>query len=514
MVDESPDFERSSMDKSENLQTCAECGGKTPPSEGYCRACGKKLPREAGREAIDSIDAEVAKDWRYLDWDSESDATIRISSDFSIPSYDDSSVVELVDQKVENAPDAELSRISIPEERSPGSRRARLVEGDDDALEIPDRFYGKDDDEDDHEDDDDEPFIQKRRKPRDSMPRRAKMVDRRITLHDASGEQVSIVLSGKLDPPSAEVLAKQDALESKWGFCHKCGYEFAGYTPSICPRCDYEMSHNFALVPSFVEHRCLMCGHDYGGKRLLACPECSFDFRGAGLTLTPWEQRENGGSIRAFFKTSWTVLFSPVTFFRSHMVSEKLYDPFLFALICNLLFSFIAPFFVAAPFLFVYFFLQAGFGTPFAQAADVDLYTLLTKLYDPQMISPSLFLVTMPVFSVAGIFIFPMMVHFGLKLVGGTSGGFHATFQASCYSSATFLVLCTPILLVCWGVGMVAMFFWHGAVLIVGLAHLHGIGYGKAAAGYTVAILLGVAMTIALVMLQVLSYIPAILYGM
>ena len=104
-------------------------------------------------------------------------------------------------------------------------------------------------------------------------------------------------------------------------------------------------------------------------------------------------------------------------------------------------------------------------------------------------------LIVAPVFIVIGLFIYTLIVHLFLMMVGGDRKGFGATFRVICYSHTSQLAQLVPF------AGGIVTMVWSVILAIIGLAEAHGTTTGKAAAAALLPIVLCcVCMVIAVVM--------------
>ena len=85
-------------------------------------------------------------------------------------------------------------------------------------------------------------------------------------------------------------------------------------------------------------------------------------------------------------------------------------------------------------------------------------------------------LIIAPVFIVVGLFIYTLIVHLFLMMVGGDRKGFGATFRVICYSQTSQLAQLVPF------AGGIIAWVWSVILAIIGLAEAHRTTTGKAAA--------------------------------
>jgi hypothetical protein len=89
-----------------------------------------------------------------------------------------------------------------------------------------------------------------------------------------------------------------------------------------------------------------------------------------------------------------------------------------------------------------------------------------------------------PVVFVIQIFIYSLIVHLCLMLVGGDREGLGATFRVACYSKTTQLALIVPF------VGGIIALVWGLILCIIGLTEAHRTTTGKAVAAVLLPVLL------------------------
>ncbi len=86
------------------------------------------------------------------------------------------------------------------------------------------------------------------------------------------------------------------------------------------------------------------------------------------------------------------------------------------------------------------------------------------------------FIVFAPIFIILFLFIWTLIVHLFLMILGAAGGGFEATFRVMAYASTVQLSQIVPM---CGGL---IGFFWGLVLEIIGLAEVHRTSQGKAAA--------------------------------
>jgi hypothetical protein len=106
-------------------------------------------------------------------------------------------------------------------------------------------------------------------------------------------------------------------------------------------------------------------------------------------------------------------------------------------------------------------------------------------------------LIFAPVFIIVGMFIYTLIIHLFLMMVGGDQKGFGASFRVVCYSNTSQLAQLVPL-----AGGMIAL-VWSIILVIVGLTEAHRTTTGKAAAAVLLPIVaccvcMGIAVIVAI----------------
>lgn len=121
----------------------------------------------------------------------------------------------------------------------------------------------------------------------------------------------------------------------------------------------------------------------------------------------------------------------------------------------------------------------------FGLVFQASIFGFLSQIDGMQEIIPAAFLgmglgivalIIAPVFIVIGIFIYSLIVHLFLMMVGGDQSGFGATFRVLCYSNTSQLAQVVPI------AGGIIAFVWSMVLGVVGLTEAHHTTTGKAVA--------------------------------
>jgi predicted Zn finger-like uncharacterized protein len=241
-----------------------------------------------------------------------------------------------------------------------------------------------------------------------------------------------------------------------------------------CPHCRYSAKIATEKIP-------------IGAKRAV-CPQCRqrFDLQdpasgplaasdgepgrsstGAGERGTPWENRELLGVWPSIFATIKAVLFSPETFFHSLGVRGGIREPFAFGLLMGS---------TSAMFGLFWKFLILSGGL---MSVDLPLFGQRTAWFVFLT-----FLVLVPVFVTASMFIFSSILHLMLLLVRGGVGGFEASFRVIAYAQAAQIWTMIPFL------GGWIGFIWQFIVQVIGLREIHGTSYLRVIAAFLIPVIL------------------------
>ena len=177
----------------------------------------------------------------------------------------------------------------------------------------------------------------------------------------------------------------------------------------------------------------------------------------------PWEERRELGLITAFWRTVSQSLLSPTDFFRRMSPEGGYGPPILFALIPGMIGVVISLFWqgVIGTLDFLDEEAASGFEYIGATMGFAFFYVLIV------LVSPFLI--------IFGLFVWTLITHALLIIVGGAKKGFQATFRTLAYCSSTELLGIIPF---CGG--LISM-VWKLVIQIVGLAEVHGTTRGRAA---------------------------------
>ena len=175
----------------------------------------------------------------------------------------------------------------------------------------------------------------------------------------------------------------------------------------------------------------------------------------------PWE-RPGGPTAEGFFATLRLLLFRPREAFARLASAGGYARPIAFALILG-----VAGTWVAAGFDWI-------LGDPFS-----ELVSHLGGGGGPEVPRFVTFLMTVvgaPFLTGVTLLLTAALYHLFLLILGGSGGGFGATFRVACYSMAGYAWLLVPL------AGSLVGGVWMAVLGVYGLAAVHRIGYGKAAA--------------------------------
>lgn len=179
----------------------------------------------------------------------------------------------------------------------------------------------------------------------------------------------------------------------------------------------------------------------------------------------PWERLDAYGFFPGLVLTLKRILFQPVEFFESMPLGRGKGK----ALVFNLLLS---------EFLLLVDFLWALLGIR-AKLADTGQTDALAAMAGVPGIGFLAFLVVVPLFMAAGIFLDAGLTHFLLMLLRGSSKKFDETFRVMCYSAAPTVLLAVPV------AGQLlspVILIWYMTLQAIGLKKVHGAAYSQALA--------------------------------
>jgi hypothetical protein len=223
------------------------------------------------------------------------------------------------------------------------------------------------------------------------------------------------------------------------------------------------------------------------------CPNCGFELAGGpAATLaggvpppygvpppppagSPWERRNRIGFFTALIETTQQALTQPSAFFRAMSPTGGVGSPLLYAVVVGYfgavveaLYNFVA-----------YALMPGGFGA-FGRSPEMEKLRPFLEGPGPLVAT----LVLGPVIVALKVFLWSVVLHVILALLGGARRGFEATCRTVCYAEATSLIKIIPFC------GWIVAFIYVLAVLSIGLAEAHGTTRGKAAAAVMLPLLL------------------------
>lgn len=187
---------------------------------------------------------------------------------------------------------------------------------------------------------------------------------------------------------------------------------------------------------------------------------------------TPWDERERLGFAAAFVETTRQVLTGPTEFFRRMPVTGGLGGPLFYAVTAGWI-GLVA----AALYQSVWVSIVGPSMLPFGMEREEFARVLAFMESWAGLVAQVVFggiSVTIGVFVTSGI------LHLMLMLLGGGHKTFEATFRAVCFAQAPMLLFVIPVFLIP-GCGLLVG-LWSLVLYVIGLASMHEIGHGRAAA--------------------------------
>lgn len=170
---------------------------------------------------------------------------------------------------------------------------------------------------------------------------------------------------------------------------------------------------------------------------------------GEGLSLPPWEQRDNYGFLNATFLTVKGVMLAPAQFFHRMPSQVGLAQPLFFAVVMGIIATFFS-------------WMWALSGSSLQALVEEDVTGALKGPFVGFLI-----FLTSPVTVAVTVAINAALTHLVLMLVGGSRLGFEATFRVAAYAMATSILAFVPFC------GSTVGALWSVAVMIVGLYSIH-----------------------------------------
>jgi hypothetical protein len=181
----------------------------------------------------------------------------------------------------------------------------------------------------------------------------------------------------------------------------------------------------------------------------------------------PWEERENYGTINAYFQTATKCILTPTSFFSNLPTTGGYFNPILFV-------AMTLPVAAVLTYLWIALFTRMGL------AGLVGLLFVASILF-------VLGLIFIPI----SLAIWSGILHLCLLLVGGAREGYQATFRVVSYSSVTSVFNAIPF------VGNLAS-LWGLVLTVIGLRETHKTTTGKAVGA--------LAIPVAIVLVIILIY--------
>jgi hypothetical protein len=181
----------------------------------------------------------------------------------------------------------------------------------------------------------------------------------------------------------------------------------------------------------------------------------------------PWEERENYGTINAYFQTATKCILTPTSFFSKLPTRDGYFNPILFV-------AMTLP--VAAVLTYLWIALFKGMGL----AGLVGLVFVASILF-------VLGIIFVPI----SLAIWSGILHLCLLLVGGAREGYQATFRVVSYSSVTSIFNVVPV------VGPLASLLWGIVLTVIGLRETHKTTTGRALGA--LAIPLGIVLVVTII---------------
>ena len=206
-----------------------------------------------------------------------------------------------------------------------------------------------------------------------------------------------------------------------------------------------------------------------------------------------WAERDRVGFAAAFVETTRQVLTGPTEFFRRMPVTGGLGGPLFYAVTAGWI-GLVA----AALYQSVWVSIVGPSMLPFGMEREEFARVLAFMESWAGLVAQVVFggiSVTIGVFVTSGI------LHLMLMLLGGGQKTFEATFRAVCFAQAPMLLFVIPVFLIP-GCGLLVG-LWSLVLYVIGLAGVHEIGHGRAAAAVLLPLLAlccccaGVALTLA-----------------
>jgi hypothetical protein len=187
----------------------------------------------------------------------------------------------------------------------------------------------------------------------------------------------------------------------------------------------------------------------------------------------PWEERENYGTLNAYFQTATKCILTPTRFFSKLPTEAGYLSPILFAV-------FAVPVAGLLTYLWFALFTGAGLGGLIGFFIAVCILFVASLIFVPIYLAIS-----------SGV------LHLCLYIVGGAREGYQATFRVVSYSSVTSVFNAIPV------VGTLVS-LWGLVLTVIGLRETHKTTTGKAAVAVAIPVVIAAILAVALGITSVL----------
>jgi hypothetical protein len=258
--------------------------------------------------------------------------------------------------------------------------------------------------------------------------------------------------------------------------CPYCAATVPEPTPPTCPSCGAALSGDVEeTAPALPPASEPGAGTGPPGPPPLpppSLPAAAASPPGQGQPATPWDERDRLGFAAAFVETTRQVLTGPTEFFRRMPVTGGLGGPLFYAVTAGWI-GLVA----AALYQSVWVSIVGPSMLPFGMEREEFARVLAFMESWAGLVAQVVFggiSVTIGVFVTSGI------LHLMLMLLGGGHKTFEATFRAVCFAQAPMLLFVIPVFLIP-GCGLLVG-LWSLVLYVIGLAGVHEIGHGRAAA--------------------------------
>jgi hypothetical protein len=239
---------------------------------------------------------------------------------------------------------------------------------------------------------------------------------------------------------------------------------------ALCPHCHH-------VLPDTAVGLCPNCGADPHAPRAAPAgfgapagppPRVPTPARPpGGGPGTPWDQRDRIGFFNALVETTRQVLLSPGDFFRDMPPSGGIGSPLLYAVVIGWIGLVVAALYQAL--------FRSIVGSRFVALADRPELASALALAEG-WVGLAFQVVFGAVFVVIGVFIAAGILHLMLLLLGGARRDFEATVRVVSYAQATSILFLLPFC------GQLIAAVWSLVLHVIGLAAVHQISQGRAAA--------------------------------